>query len=101
MIARHWNGLVKKDKADEYISHLKTDTFRRLAKIEGFTKASILKRTLAEGVEFLIITEWSSLEAIRQFAGEDYETAVVPKIAQEMMIRYDKTAKHYEVNYTY
>ena len=100
MISRHWTGLAKKDKVDEYIAHLKNDTFKQLAKIDGFIDAAILKRDLPEGTEFLIITKWDSLEAIKQFAGENYETAVVPKIAQEMMIRYDKHAKHYEVNYT-
>jgi len=97
MIARHWTGLVKKDRADDYIAHLINDTFKQLARIEGFIKASILKRELFEGVEFLIITNWRSLEAIKQFAGENSESAVVPKKAQEMMIRYDQQVKHYEV----
>ena len=97
MIARHWTGLVKKDSADNYITHLINDTFKQLAKIDGFIEASILKRELSEGTEFLIITKWDSPEAIKQFAGENYETAVVPKIAQEMMIRFDKQVKHYEV----
>ena len=99
MITRHWTGLAKKDKVDEYIAHLKNDTFKQLAKIDGFIDASILKRALPEGTEFLIITKWDSLEAIKQFAGENYEKAVVPKIAQEMMIQYDEVVKHYEVNY--
>ena len=99
MIVRHWTGLAKKDKADDYINHLKNDTFKKLANIEGFIEASILKRELHEGTEFLIITKWDSLKAIREFAGEKYEDAVVPKIAQEMMIRFDKLVKHYEVNF--
>ena len=56
MIARHWTGLVKKDRADEYIAHLKNDTFKQLANIDGFIDASILKRELPDGTEFLIIT---------------------------------------------
>ena len=97
MIARHWTGLVKKDRADEYIVHFTNDTFKKLAKIDGFIEASILKRELLQGIEFLIITKWESSEAIKQFAGESYETAVVPGIAQEMMIQYDKLVKHYEI----
>ena len=98
MIARHWTGLVKKDRAGEYIAHLANDTFKKLATIDGFIEGSILKRELSEGTEFLIITKWDSSAAIKQFAGENYETAVVPNIAQEMMIRYDKQVKHYEVH---
>ena len=99
MISRHWTGLVKKGREDEYIAHLKNETFKKLYQIEGFVNASILKRELTEGTEFLIITKWDSLKAIREFAGEKYEDAVVPKIAREMMIRFDKLVKHYEVNF--
>ena len=99
MIARHWTGLVKKGREDEYITHLKNETFKRLNQIEGFVNASILKRQLTEATEFLIVTKWDSLEAIRKFAGEKYEDAVVPKIAQELMISYDLYAKHYQVDF--
>ena len=99
MIARHWTGVVKKESEAEYIDHLKNDTFKKLAQIDGFIDASILKRELAEGIEFLIITKWDSIEAIKQFAGENYETAVVPNIAQQMMVQHDKQVKHYEMNF--
>ena len=99
MIARHWTGIVKKDKANDYIAHLKNETFKTLATINGFIEASILKRDLPEGVEFLIITKWRTFDAIKQFAGENYETAVVPIAAQDMMVRFDTVVKHYEVNY--
>ena len=100
MISRHWLGVAKKEKADDYIAHLKNETFKTLGTIQGFIDATILKRELPEGVEFLIITKWSSLEAIKQFAGENHEKAVVPKVAQEMMIRFDRVVNHYEVNFT-
>lgn len=99
MISRHWTGLVKKGREDEYIAHLKNETFKKLDQIEGFVSASILRRELTEGTEFLIITKWDSLDAIMKFAGENYEVAVVPTIAQEMMISYDLYAKHYQVNF--
>jgi heme-degrading monooxygenase HmoA len=73
--------------------------FRQIEKIDGFISASILKRDLPEGVEFLIITEWESLDAIKQFAGANYSAAVVPALVEEMMIYYDKEVRHYEVNF--
>ena len=100
MISRHWRGLAKKDRADDYIAHLMNETFKQLDTIDGFVEAYILKRELAEGVEFLSITNWRSVEAIKQFAGESFETAVVPKTAQEMMIHFDTVVKHYDVSYT-
>jgi heme-degrading monooxygenase HmoA len=100
MISRHWTGLAKKEKAAEYIIHLKTDTFRQLKQLDGFISASILKRELDDGIEFLIITEWKTLASIKQFAGDQYETAVVPATVQSLMIRYDTKARHYEVETT-
>jgi heme-degrading monooxygenase HmoA len=100
MIERHWTGIARKDSANEYIAHLRNDTFIEIKKIKGFISASILKRDLSEGVEFLIITKWETLEVIKQFAGEDIEIAVVPKLVQDIMIKYDKKVRHYEVNFT-
>jgi hypothetical protein len=89
MIARHWTGLCERERALDYISHLENDTFKSLLSIKGFVKASILKRDTEEGVEFLIITHWESVDAIRQFAGPDYEKAVVPPFVRDIMIKYD------------
>jgi len=98
MIARHWKGIVEKGKADEYISHLKKETLETIKHIKGFVKASILSRDANSGIEFLIITEWKDIDAIKQFAGEDYEQAVVPLIAQAMMVSYDQIVNHYEIH---
>ena len=57
----------------------------------------ILKREVERGTEFLIITVWESEEAIRQFAGDTPTLAVVPPVAQEMMIEYEEHATHYEI----
>jgi len=98
MIARHWKGLAKKERAADYIKHLKSETFEKLNHINGFVKASILSREIEAGIEFLIITEWIDIEALKQFAGESYESAVVPQVAREMMVSYDQVASHYEIH---
>ena len=100
MIERHWNGIARKERANEYIDHLRTDTFQEIKKIKGFISASILKRDASAGVEFLVITRWETLDVIKQFAGEKIETAVVPKLVQDIMIKYDKNVRHYDVNFT-
>jgi heme-degrading monooxygenase HmoA len=97
MIARHWRGLVKRDRADAYIEHLQSDTLPQLVQLAGFQDAKVLRRDLPQGVEFLVVTIWNSLDAIRAFAGEDVETAVVPPKARDMMIEYDHKSRHYEV----
>jgi len=97
MISRHWTGICRRDRADAYIHHLRSETFPVLTTIAGFVRASILKRDVEGGIEFQIITVWESLEAIKSFAGEDTEAAVVPLVAQAMMVEFDARARHYEV----
>jgi heme-degrading monooxygenase HmoA len=97
MISRQWRGLARHSQAESYIEHLRTETFPKLAAIPGFRAASILRRYLEHGVEFLIVTQWDSIESIQKFAGRDSEVAVVPEKVQQMMIEYDRTVRHYEV----
>ena len=96
MIERHWRGLARREHADEYAAHLRRDTFPQLERIAGFLGASILRRDVAAGVEFLVVTRWKSLRAIQAFAGQDAELAVVPVNVQRMMVEYDARARHYE-----
>ena len=97
MISRHWCGIARPAVADRYVAHLREETFPKLARIEGFVDAAILRRTVADGVEFRIVTTWTSFEAIRNFAGANPETAVVPEQVQAMMVSYDRTVAHYDV----
>jgi len=101
MISRHWKGIAKPGQADNYIKHLTNDTFPKLSEIEGFIGASILTRPVDEGTEFLIVTEWESIEAIKAFAGEPPDVAVVPPVVQAMMLEYNEKVRHYEVVETY
>lgn len=97
MISRQWRGLAKREHSDAYVEHLRTETFPSMRRLSGFKGASILRRDVSAGVEFLIITQWASLDSIRTFAGPNVETAVVPQKVQDMMIEYDSVVRHYEV----
>ncbi len=97
MISRQWRGIAKAEEADNYIHHLQSNTFPQLSGIDGFIRAEILGRSTDKGIEFLIVTTWQSMEAIRQFAGELAEIAVVPAAVQQMMVEYDKRVTHYDV----
>lgn len=97
MISRHWKGVARTGEEGNYIAHLQNETFPHLSQIDGFISASILRRESQKGTEFLIVTNWQSIEAIRQFAGDAALVAVVPDVVQAMMIEYDKEVAHYEV----
>jgi heme-degrading monooxygenase HmoA len=97
MIERHWRGIALREKAEDYVLHLNDETFKQLKGIRGFKGASVLSREVKEGTEFLIVTRWESLDAVRKFAGDDYETAVVPGVVNDMMVTYESRATHYVV----
>ena len=101
MIARHWRGLPQADQTDNYTRYFLNETFPKLSKIPGFVRASILTRPVLAGTEFLIVSYWESLDAIKRFAGDDAELAVIPDAVRAMMIDYDIRAVHYDVIETY
>jgi heme-degrading monooxygenase HmoA len=89
--------LAQATQAQNYLQHLRTETLPALRKLPGFVSATILSRHLGAGVEFLVVTQWDSLDAIAGFAGADPEAAVVPAQAAAMMIEYDRRVRHFEV----
>lgn len=97
MISRHWRAVARSDSADEYVSHLRNATFPEIARLPGFVSAAIHRRDRPEGVEFIVITTWTSAEAVHSFAGPDAEMAVVPPVVREMMLEYDLRARHYRL----
>jgi heme-degrading monooxygenase HmoA len=101
MISRHWKGITKPGLAERYISHLTRETFPTLSKIPGYRSASILTRDVRDGTEIQVVTLWDSMDAVRAFAGETADVAVVPPVVQEMMADYDRRVVHYEVASTH
>jgi heme-degrading monooxygenase HmoA len=101
MISRHWKGIAKPEFVDRYVSHLKDETFPQLASLRGFIHATILRREVAAGTEFQIVTMWDSLSSITAFAGINVEAAVVPAAVQAMMVDYDRSVVHYEIAHTF
>jgi heme-degrading monooxygenase HmoA len=97
VISRQWRGLAHEHQAQNYVKHLRTETFPALRKLPGFVDASILSRGINRGVEFLVLTRWDSLASIARFAGADPEAAVVPAAVAAMMIEYDRRATHFDV----
>jgi heme-degrading monooxygenase HmoA len=98
MIARHWRALARAERAQEYVVHLQQATLPELRNLPGFISATVQRRDLSQGVEFIVITHWVSAEAIRAFSsGSDVEVAVVPLEVREMMLEYDSHARHYYV----
>jgi heme-degrading monooxygenase HmoA len=88
---------VRPDQARAYEKHLLELTLSELKGISGFVDVALHRREFEEGVEFVVITRWESMEAIMKFAGSDIQAAVVPAEVAAMMIEYDRRARHFEV----
>jgi uncharacterized protein YciI/heme-degrading monooxygenase HmoA len=97
MILRMWKGRARPEKAGEYVQHATKKVFPELRAIEGHRGAYLLRRTVNGAVEFVVLTLWSSIEAIRKFAGADTDKAVVAPQAQAMLSSFDDFVSHYEV----
>jgi len=84
MIARVWHGWTSQANADPYETLLHKEIFPGIEQrqIPGFREIQLLRRALGEEVEFSTIMWFDSLDAVRAFAGEAYEVAVVPAEAR-------------------
>jgi hypothetical protein len=99
MIGRIWHGYTTHTNADAYETLLKSEIFNgiRGRNIQGFQEIQLFRRDLGMEVEFITIMWFDSIESVRIFAGADYETAVVPQKARELLSRFDDRSQHYEV----
>lgn len=99
MISRIWHGYTKYANADAYEKLLKSEIFVGIGnrRIKGYRGIQLLRRTTKDEEEFITIMWFESLDAVREFAGEDYEQAVVPAAARAILTRFDERSQHYEV----
>jgi heme-degrading monooxygenase HmoA len=99
MISRVWHGWTTPSNADAYESLLKSEIFIGIQgrRIDGYRGIHLFRRNVGSEVEFVTVMWFESLEAVRAFAGEDYEVAVVPPKARALLSRFDERSQHYEV----
>jgi heme-degrading monooxygenase HmoA len=99
MIIRIWHGWTTAGNADKYERLLKEEVFVGIQNrhIRGFKSIQLLRREVGEEVEFVTIMSFDSPESVREFAGEDYEVAVVPAKAREVLSHFDERSQHYEI----
>jgi heme-degrading monooxygenase HmoA len=99
MIGRIWHGWTSAGNADAYERLLRTEILPGIAdgRVSGFRGAQVLRRDVEEGVEFVTICWFDSLDAVREFAGNDYEKAVISAKAHQLLSRFDSKSQHYEV----
>ena len=99
MIARLWSGWTTPQNADIYEALLKTEIFPGILarKIAGFRRIELYRAPAGDEVEFVTIMWFESMDAIKAFAGADYEVAVVPPRARAVLKRFDARSRHFEM----
>ena len=97
MIARVWHGYTKPEHADAYEAMLKPELLPGIGKVKGYKSSYLLRREQGAEIEFITIMLWDSIDAIRAYAGQDYENSVVPAERRKYLSRHDAKAAHYEI----
>ena len=97
MIARIWRGWAPIATADDYRRHYEGEVGEHLRAVSGFCGARLLRQDDGQDVLFTSITFFTSLDAVRGFAGDDYEQAVVEGAARQALSRWDERVSHHHV----
>lgn len=99
MISRIWHGWTTHQNADKYEALLKEEIFVGILNrhIPGFKNIQLLRRELKDETEFVTIMVFDSLRSVEEFAGPDYEQAVVPPSARQVLSHFDDRSQHYEI----
>jgi heme-degrading monooxygenase HmoA len=97
MIVRAWRGRASRARSDAYPKHFRAVVVPELRTVPGFLGAQLCRRAEGDKVEFLVLTRWQSMEAVRAFAGAAVDKAVVEPAAVAALDDFDDTVRHYEV----
>jgi hypothetical protein len=97
MIARHWRGWTEIQNADAYEALLKDKVLPGLKTVEGYQGGYVLRHDGPHEVAFVVVNMFESLDAVKRFAGEDYNVSVFEPEAKVLLSRVEPTVMHYEV----
>ena len=96
-ILRMWRGRSSVENAGDYIRHATRTVFTKLPGVEGYREAYLLRRAINGAVEFVVLTLWDSMDAVRRFAGAEAANAVVEPEARSILTEFDEFVTHFEI----
>lgn len=111
MISRVWHGWTTRANADAYQKLLREEILPGIHRVRGFKGAQVLRREKTpllakparsgapdgpEEIEFVVLTQFESIDDVKEFAGEDYEVAVIEPAARKLLARFDARTMLYE-----
>jgi mannose-6-phosphate isomerase-like protein (cupin superfamily) len=98
VIARRWTARAEgSEQADAYVAHFEGAVRPQLESTDGFLGATLERVQDDDGTEIVVVTRWASMDAIRAFAGEDVDLAVVEPEARAVLSQFDDRVRHIEL----
>ena len=97
MIGRVWRGWTSAENADAYEKLLREIVYPGLQTIEGYAGGYILRHDNQDETEFVTVNLFDSLDAVKAFAGPNYEVPVFEPEARRLLSKVEPIARHYDV----
>jgi antibiotic biosynthesis monooxygenase (ABM) superfamily enzyme len=100
MIARIWYGWTSRENAEKYEKLLREEVLLEIAKrsIPGYKGAEIFIREAEnDEVEFVTLLRFETIDAVKIFAGKEYEMPVIPPECKKLLNRHSEKSRHYRV----
>ena len=97
MIARIWRSTTTLVNADRYQEYLNRFVIPRYQTAEGNRGLYIMKECKGGLVHFLLLSLWTSTEALTKHIGTPGDVVHPAPDEQDMLIAFESTARHYNV----
>ena len=99
MILRVWRGWAVPEHADEFERALRDEIVPGIAgrDVSGYYGLDLLRRDDGDLVQFTTQMWFASLDAVKAFAGPDYDKAVIHDEGARLLKEWDERSAHHEV----
>lgn len=96
MITRIWHGVTARSNAEKYLKFLLTQGTKEYTNIPGNLSVRVWKQEEETVCHFWTVSEWENIEAVKAFAGEEYEKAKYYKEDYGVLLQFEEKVEHHE-----
>ncbi len=97
IIARIWHGKVRSDEAEKYYEYLVKHVIPDIESVKGNLGATIMMKPEGDITHIIVISYWESIDAIKQFAGEDIDKARYYEEDKKYLLGFEPSVEHYYI----
>ena len=98
MVARVWHGRTPLDKAEEYRQYLFDVGVKKIATLPGNRGVQMMVAKNADQGEFMVISYWDSVDAIKGYAGADYTKVHDLPRDKDFLIDKESLVRHFDLD---